>query len=444
MIAATMRTRPVTSAALPARLPGPWPSSIRSVAGKPGTTKDGSCGGIEGSTASQSTRFWSDKVRRSVVVDAKFDLLLYGNAERAIVEIAHRLDRRAVQDILFRVALPSCAVKRPRAGSRSIRAASTSPAASRRMSTPMTRWVRRGQRQRRHLSKVDATSVSRAGRGGARASAAVTAALAMANASGVKVDLSMGLAANASVSSPPWSALETIKVPARESHRPVREGEGGRTNRWQRWAVLTSREDFQVDLVCGQAHQCDISIKRLGHPEVRVECKAHGEQTGEKVRARETARFQSDLPDLAIEMLPTGKFAVYLGNNQYDVGVIECMLHLVYRLEAATVTTLDGRAGAGTVSVTPEAMQRVQLMLKSCGDKVHAIKVHLRSALTILTDMTFDMISRTLLGDEVTTQALAPTRVGLPQSHGCSECEMSYKTAAGLLSHVRAKHAVKA
>ena len=35
--------------------------------------------------------YWSDKVRRSVVVDAKCDLLLYGNAERAIVEIAHRL-----------------------------------------------------------------------------------------------------------------------------------------------------------------------------------------------------------------------------------------------------------------------------------------------------------------------------------------------------------------
>ncbi len=34
--------------------------------------------------------YWSDKVRRSVLVDAKADLLLYGNAERAIVEIAHR------------------------------------------------------------------------------------------------------------------------------------------------------------------------------------------------------------------------------------------------------------------------------------------------------------------------------------------------------------------
>jgi uncharacterized radical SAM protein YgiQ len=35
--------------------------------------------------------YWQDKVRRSLLVDAKADLLLYGNAERAIVEIAHRL-----------------------------------------------------------------------------------------------------------------------------------------------------------------------------------------------------------------------------------------------------------------------------------------------------------------------------------------------------------------
>jgi uncharacterized radical SAM protein YgiQ len=35
--------------------------------------------------------YWSDKVRRSIVLDAKADLLVYGNGERAIVEIAHRL-----------------------------------------------------------------------------------------------------------------------------------------------------------------------------------------------------------------------------------------------------------------------------------------------------------------------------------------------------------------
>ena len=37
--------------------------------------------------------YWSDKVRKSVILDAKADLLVYGNAERQIVEIAHRLSK---------------------------------------------------------------------------------------------------------------------------------------------------------------------------------------------------------------------------------------------------------------------------------------------------------------------------------------------------------------
>lgn len=35
--------------------------------------------------------YWSDRVRRSILIDSGADLLVYGNAERAIVEIAHRL-----------------------------------------------------------------------------------------------------------------------------------------------------------------------------------------------------------------------------------------------------------------------------------------------------------------------------------------------------------------
>jgi uncharacterized radical SAM protein YgiQ len=37
--------------------------------------------------------YWSDKVRRSILADAKADILLYGNAERAVVDVAHRLAR---------------------------------------------------------------------------------------------------------------------------------------------------------------------------------------------------------------------------------------------------------------------------------------------------------------------------------------------------------------
>ena len=44
--------------------------------------------------------YWSDVVRRSVLLDAKADLLVYGNAERAIVEIAHRLGTGAAVETI--------------------------------------------------------------------------------------------------------------------------------------------------------------------------------------------------------------------------------------------------------------------------------------------------------------------------------------------------------
>ncbi|MEO8700794.1 MAG: YgiQ family radical SAM protein [Kofleriaceae bacterium] len=49
-------------------------------------------GGIEASLRRVAHYdYWSDKVRRSILVDSKADLLVYGNAERAIVELVHRL-----------------------------------------------------------------------------------------------------------------------------------------------------------------------------------------------------------------------------------------------------------------------------------------------------------------------------------------------------------------
>ena len=49
-------------------------------------------GGIEASLRRLAQYdYWSEKVRRSVLPDSKADMLIFGNAERAIVEIAHRL-----------------------------------------------------------------------------------------------------------------------------------------------------------------------------------------------------------------------------------------------------------------------------------------------------------------------------------------------------------------
>lgn len=51
-------------------------------------------GGIEASLRRLAHYdYWSDRIRRSILLDARADLLVYGNAERQIVAIAHRLAR---------------------------------------------------------------------------------------------------------------------------------------------------------------------------------------------------------------------------------------------------------------------------------------------------------------------------------------------------------------
>lgn len=46
--------------------------------------------------------YWSDTVKKSVLLDSKADLLVYGNAERQIVEIAHRLaSGETIADLQF-------------------------------------------------------------------------------------------------------------------------------------------------------------------------------------------------------------------------------------------------------------------------------------------------------------------------------------------------------
>ncbi len=59
-------------------------------------------GGIEASLRRLAHYdYWSDKVRRSVLFDAKADILLFGNAERALVEVAHRLaDGESISEMI--------------------------------------------------------------------------------------------------------------------------------------------------------------------------------------------------------------------------------------------------------------------------------------------------------------------------------------------------------
>src|SRR5450432_2644578 len=86
--------------------------------------------------------YWSDKVRRSVLLDAKADLLVFGNGERAIVEIAHRLAAGEAASAITDVRGPPMRGLRgccPRASASSTRARSTRPDLSSFRAIP-TRW----------------------------------------------------------------------------------------------------------------------------------------------------------------------------------------------------------------------------------------------------------------------------------------------------------------
>lgn len=61
-------------------------------------------GGIEASLRRLAHYdYWSDNVRRSVLCDAKADILLFANAERALIELAHRLSKGESIETLTRI-----------------------------------------------------------------------------------------------------------------------------------------------------------------------------------------------------------------------------------------------------------------------------------------------------------------------------------------------------
>ena len=69
-------------------------------------------GGIEASLRRIAQYdYWSNKVKRSVLLDSKADILLYGNAERAIAELAFRISRGENPKDMTNIRGTACVVK---------------------------------------------------------------------------------------------------------------------------------------------------------------------------------------------------------------------------------------------------------------------------------------------------------------------------------------------
>jgi hypothetical protein len=223
--------------------------------------------------------------------------------------------------------------------------------------------------------------------------------------------------------------------------------------------ILMVRDGYIVEKVSGQTCNCDIVIKRDNHPTIRVESKAHGQNTNEKVRYREVEKFQRDLmqqnshgifvslyssivgvSNFEIQQLSNGKFAIYLSNNNYDIDVIVDMIRLIYKLDSIVLKSNDGD-DVNIVKVTTECMTRVQSYIKDYGNKINSVKMHMKESMSLLNEIQLDMIAKVMLGDKgeiVEIKDKRDTKVNpseIKDKVKCEWCNKEFIKNSGLSSH---------
>lgn len=225
---------------------------------------------------------------------------------------------------------------------------------------------------------------------------------------------------------------------------------------------LTVRDGYSVEAVHGTAHACDILVQRLGYPDVRVESKFHGNETGSAVRTKECTKFEGDLlatgnhgvfvshcskitgrGRIELVILSGCRIAVYLSEVFDDLELVTDMVLLVYKIDTLLQAANGGGAGLGNINITTETMNKIQLQLTDFAIKVQATKGHLKEAISLLDDLAFDRISSLLLGKEQQPKSglggpsLAPEKMVLT----CSHCSYTCVRSFALENHIKAKHA---
>jgi len=214
---------------------------------------------------------------------------------------------------------------------------------------------------------------------------------------------------------------------------------------------LMSRDGYTVTQVCRQSMSCDITVERKEHPCIRIESKAYGKENGDKVKSAEVKKFERDLiqmndhgifvslysgivgiGNIEIQQLPTGKFAVYLGNNNYDVDMIIDMVQLLYKLDKACCRVDDGNE----TRLSLEAISRIQGYLNDYNTKIQKTKIHLKESIGLLSEIQLDLIEKVLLGQKEVAKVLGNTPDD-KRAVQCEHCGRHFQSIQGMSSHKR-------
>jgi len=218
---------------------------------------------------------------------------------------------------------------------------------------------------------------------------------------------------------------------------------------------LFQRDGYMIQNVSGHPHSTDIVIKREKYPAIRIECKAIGLGTNEKVRYCEVEKFLFDLGQLQdhglfislysgihgvsnfeIQQLPSGKFAMYLTNNNYDVELVINCMNLIYKLNSITVSYADGEK-ENRITITSESMVRLQTYLKDYANKISSIKTHMKESMTLLSEIQFDMIEKILLGHQPASTVKHSQPLPTTNRATCDWCKKEYASDKSCANHKR-------
>lgn len=204
---------------------------------------------------------------------------------------------------------------------------------------------------------------------------------------------------------------------------------------------------IELSSVAGHAGCTDFVARKLAHPDISIELKAHKH----RVDSRNVERFESDLArlnrhgvivalhsgfvgkeNLQVDQLPSGKFAVYLARNEFDVDVVREVVCLLYRLDKITSQAEAPLDGEAVIRLSSQTMQKVGQHITDCAAKIKQLRKHLRDGLQLLNELSLDAIERLLLG-EMEAPTVAP-------AFACPACGHRCHNAGGLARHMKAKH----
>lgn len=176
---------------------------------------------------------------------------------------------------------------------------------------------------------------------------------------------------------------------------------------------LLCRDGYRVENVSGQAHECDLVIRREGHRTIRIESKVYKE----KVRTSEVDKFCRDLQECEdhgifvslhsgvvgrcnneIQQLSTGRFAVYLSNNNYNIEQIVSMIYMIYRLDEIIDKYKVEEDEDGFI-VSPECLQIIKEKIDDHNNHITQVINKMKEGIMMVNKLDISWLEPILLGN---------------------------------------------